>query len=48
MTQYVKMFLDWNHAEFNNPVTYNTGKYQTTCNTSGGGSSSSSDIPTAG
>ena len=33
MTQYVKMFFDWNHVEFNNPVTYNTGKYQTTSNT---------------
>ena len=33
MTQYVKMFLDWNHAEFNNPVPYNIGKYQTTSNT---------------
>lgn len=39
MTQYVKMFFDWNHAEFNNPVTYNTtnnvpkGAAQTTSNT---------------
>ncbi len=23
MTQYVKMFFDWNHVEFNNPVIYN-------------------------
>ena len=28
MTQYVKMFFDWNHAEFNNPVTFAKGKYQ--------------------
>ena len=27
MTQYLKMVLDWNHEEFNNPVTYNTQKY---------------------
>jgi phosphate-selective porin OprO/OprP len=33
MTQYVKMVLDWNHAEFNNPVTYSRGKYQSTANT---------------
>jgi phosphate-selective porin OprO/OprP len=24
MTQYVKMFFDWSHAEFNNPVIFNT------------------------
>jgi phosphate-selective porin OprO and OprP len=24
MTQYVKMFFDWNHVEYNNPVTLNT------------------------
>jgi phosphate-selective porin OprO and OprP len=33
ITQYVKMVFDWNHAEFNNPVTYAVGKYQTTANT---------------
>jgi hypothetical protein len=33
MTQYLKMVFDWNHAEFNNPVTYARGKYQTTANT---------------
>ena len=39
MTQYVKMFLDWNHDEFNNGVTYNNtnnvakGKTQSTSNT---------------
>jgi phosphate-selective porin OprO/OprP len=32
MTQHVKMFFGWNHAEFNNPVTYATGKSQTTSN----------------
>jgi phosphate-selective porin OprO and OprP len=33
MTQYVKMVFDWNYAEFNNPVTYAAGKYQSTANT---------------
>ena len=33
ITQYVKMVFDWNHAEFNNPVTYAPGKYQPTANT---------------
>ena len=39
MTQYIKMFFDWNHAEFNNGVTYNTtnnvakGTTQSTANT---------------
>ncbi len=33
MTQYLKMYFDWNHAEFNNPVTYATHKYQPTSNT---------------
>ena len=39
MNQYVKMFLDWNHDEFNNGVTYNNtnnvakGKTQSTSNT---------------
>jgi hypothetical protein len=35
MTQYVKMALDWNHAAFNNPVTYNvlTNKTAPTANT---------------
>jgi len=28
MTQYVKMFFDWNHVEFNNPVTFNTATGQ--------------------
>jgi len=32
MTQYLKMVFDWNHAEFNNPVTYARGKYQPTAN----------------
>jgi phosphate-selective porin OprO and OprP len=32
MTQYVKMYFDWNHAEFNNPVTYAPGKTQPTSN----------------
>jgi phosphate-selective porin len=32
MTQYFKMVLDWNHVEFNNPVTYATGKTQPTGN----------------
>jgi phosphate-selective porin OprO and OprP len=30
MTQYVKWYLDWNHAEFNNPVLYAPGKRQLT------------------
>jgi phosphate-selective porin OprO/OprP len=33
MTQYLKMVFDWNHDEFNNPVTYAKGKYQPTSNT---------------
>jgi phosphate-selective porin OprO/OprP len=39
LNQYVKMFFDWNHAEFNNGVTYNTtnnvpkGATQSTSNT---------------
>jgi phosphate-selective porin OprO/OprP len=35
MSQYLKMFFDWNHAEFNNPVTYNfnTKATQPTANT---------------
>jgi phosphate-selective porin OprO and OprP len=35
MTQYVKMFFDWNHVEFNNPVTFNVATHQkfTTSNT---------------
>jgi len=33
MTQYVKMFFDWNHVEFNNPVTYAPGKTFPTSNT---------------
>ncbi len=33
MTQYLKMVFDWNHAEFNNPVTYAPGKFQPTANT---------------
>ena len=32
MTQYFKMVLDWNHQEFNNPVTYAPGKYKDTAN----------------
>ncbi len=30
MTQYVKWYLDWEHAEFNNPVLYAPGKRQST------------------
>jgi phosphate-selective porin OprO and OprP len=30
MTQYIKMFFDWNHVEFNNPATYNVGNGKTT------------------
>jgi phosphate-selective porin OprO/OprP len=33
ITQYLKMVFDWNHDEFNNPVTYAKGKYQSTANT---------------
>ena len=33
MSQYVKMIFDWNHVEFNNPVTYAPGKYTPTSNT---------------
>jgi phosphate-selective porin OprO/OprP len=33
MTQYVKMFFEWRHDEFNNPVIFAKGKYQTTANT---------------
>jgi phosphate-selective porin OprO/OprP len=33
MTQYLKMVFDWNHAEFNNPVTYAPGRFQPTANT---------------
>jgi phosphate-selective porin OprO/OprP len=29
MTQYVKMFFDWNHVEYNNPVTLNTQNHKT-------------------
>jgi phosphate-selective porin OprO/OprP len=39
MTQYVKMFFDWHHAEFNNPVIYNT-----TNNVSSGARISTSNI----
>ncbi len=28
MTQYIKMFFDWNHVEFNDRVYYNAGKHQ--------------------
>jgi phosphate-selective porin OprO/OprP len=30
LTQYVKMFFDWNHAEFNQPVLYAPNKRQLT------------------
>jgi phosphate-selective porin OprO and OprP len=29
MTQYVKTFFDWNHVEYNNPVTINTQNHKT-------------------
>ncbi len=29
MTQYIKMFFDWKHDEFNNPITYATGPTRT-------------------
>ena len=32
MSQYVKMYFDWNHAEFNYPDSYNTHKFQPTSN----------------
>lgn len=32
MTQYVKMYFDWSHTEFNNPVSYNAHRYQPTSN----------------
>jgi phosphate-selective porin OprO/OprP len=33
MTQWTKLVFDWNHADFNKPVTYNTGKTQLNSNT---------------
>jgi hypothetical protein len=29
MTQYVKMFFDWNHVEYYNPLTLNTQNHET-------------------
>jgi len=33
LTQWTKLVFDWNHADFNKPVTYNTGKTQLNSNT---------------